>query len=98
MIYRRTTSNNPLPTGATGSGRARAAPLRAGPRGDARDRGQASLPLQQSQSTNRTRDQPQWRRGDLVIWDNRCTMHKANADYADGERRLMQCVAGDRPV
>ncbi|MEJ0070585.1 MAG: TauD/TfdA family dioxygenase [Pseudomonadota bacterium] len=22
-----------------------------------------------------------WRQGDIVIWDNRCTMHKANADY-----------------
>src|SRR5262245_46345757 len=21
-----------------------------------------------------------WRQGDIVIWDNRCTMHKANAD------------------
>jgi taurine dioxygenase len=41
-----------------------------------------------------------WRRGDLVIWDNRCTMHKANADYPDGERRLMHriVVAGDVPI
>ena len=41
-----------------------------------------------------------WRQGDLVIWDNRCTMHKANADYPDGERRLMHriVVAGTRPV
>ena len=41
-----------------------------------------------------------WRQGDVVIWDNRCTMHKANADYAEGERRLMHrvIVAGTEPV
>jgi taurine dioxygenase len=41
-----------------------------------------------------------WRRGDIVIWDNRCTMHKANADYPDGEHRLMHrvIVAGTVPV
>jgi taurine dioxygenase len=42
----------------------------------------------------------QWRRGDILIWDNRCTMHKANADYPKGERRLMQriIVAGTVPA
>jgi taurine dioxygenase len=30
-----------------------------------------------------------WRQGDIVIWDNRCTMHKANGDYAPGARRVM---------
>jgi taurine dioxygenase len=41
-----------------------------------------------------------WRQGDVVIWDNRCTMHKANADYPEGERRLMHrvIVAGTAPV
>ena len=41
-----------------------------------------------------------WRQGDIVIWDNRCTMHKANADYPDGEHRVMHrvVVAGDVPV
>jgi taurine dioxygenase len=41
-----------------------------------------------------------WRQGDVVIWDNRCTMHKANADYAEGERRLMHrvIVTGTVPV
>jgi len=41
-----------------------------------------------------------WRRGDLVVWDNRCTMHKANADYPEGERRLMHriIVEGTVPV
>ena len=40
-----------------------------------------------------------WRRGDIVIWDNRCTMHKANADYPEGEQRLMHrvIVAGTQP-
>ena len=40
-----------------------------------------------------------WRQGDIVIWDNRCTMHKTNADYPDGERRLMHrvIVAGTEP-
>jgi taurine dioxygenase len=41
-----------------------------------------------------------WRGGDLVIWDNRCTMHKANGDYPEGERRLMHrlVIAGSAPV
>ena len=40
-----------------------------------------------------------WRQGDVVIWDNRCTMHKANADYPDGEERVMHrvVVAGTAP-
>jgi hypothetical protein len=33
-----------------------------------------------------------WRQGDIVIWDNRWPMHKAN--YSDGERRLE--ASGDR--
>jgi alpha-ketoglutarate-dependent taurine dioxygenase len=33
-----------------------------------------------------------WRRGDIVIWDNRCTMHKANADYPAGARRVMHRI------
>ena len=41
-----------------------------------------------------------WRQGDVTIWDNRCLMHKANGDYAEGARRFMQriIVAGDVPV
>lgn len=41
-----------------------------------------------------------WRPGDLVLWDNRCTMHKANGDYPAGERREMHRIilAGDVPV
>lgn len=40
-----------------------------------------------------------WRRGDLVVWDNRSTLHCAIADYNMGERRHMHrtSVRGDRP-
>lgn len=38
-----------------------------------------------------------WRPFDLVLWDNRCTMHLAPKDYAEGERRYMcrTTLAGD---
>ena len=41
-----------------------------------------------------------WRTGDLVIWDNRCLIHKANGDYPEGARRFMRriIVTGDAPV
>ncbi|MGE0415419.1 MAG: TauD/TfdA dioxygenase family protein [Acetobacteraceae bacterium] len=41
-----------------------------------------------------------WQQGDLVIWDNRCLMHKANGDYPQGARRFMRRIicAGDVPV
>jgi taurine dioxygenase len=41
-----------------------------------------------------------WRAGDLVIWDNRCLMHKANGDYPEGMHRFMRriIVMGDVPV
>jgi taurine dioxygenase len=29
-----------------------------------------------------------WRKGDLIVWDNRCSMH-ARTDFPAGERRLM---------
>ncbi|WP_421999101.1 hypothetical protein [Reyranella sp.] len=39
-------------------------------------------------------------RDDIGIRDNRCTMHKATADYPEGERRLMHrvVVAGTQPL
>ena len=41
-----------------------------------------------------------WLQGDILIWDNRCTMHKANADYPEGSRRFMHriIVEGTVPV
>ena len=41
-----------------------------------------------------------WRPGDVVIWDNRCLMHKANGDYPEGMRRHMRriVIKGERPV
>lgn len=40
-----------------------------------------------------------WRAGDLVIWDNRCSMHHANADYPlDATRRLHRIILeGEKP-
>lgn len=39
----------------------------------------------------------QWRKGDVVVWDNRCTQHYAVADYT--QRRLMYriTIQGERP-
>lgn len=38
-----------------------------------------------------------WRVGDLILWDNRCTLH-ARTDFSDRERRLLRrhVVEGDR--
>lgn len=40
-----------------------------------------------------------WRPNDVLIWDNRCTLH-ARTDFGDKERRLMRRVAikGEKPV
>jgi taurine dioxygenase len=39
-----------------------------------------------------------WRPGDIVMWDNRCTLH-ARTDFSDKERRLMRRVTilGEKP-
>jgi taurine dioxygenase len=41
-----------------------------------------------------------WKTGDVVIWDNRCLMHKANGDYPVSDVRYLYRVMlkGDRPV
>ncbi|MCF8532177.1 MAG: TauD/TfdA family dioxygenase [Reyranella sp.] len=41
-----------------------------------------------------------WKRGDIVVWDNRATMHRVMIDYPVGETRIMQrvLIEGDRPV
>ena len=40
-----------------------------------------------------------WAVGDIVIWDNRATMHRVDVDYPMGEKRIMQrvLIEGDRP-
>lgn len=40
-----------------------------------------------------------WRQGDLLIWDNRCTLH-ARTDFDPNERRLLRRVTieGERPA
>jgi taurine dioxygenase len=39
-----------------------------------------------------------WRRGDLLIWDNRCTLH-ARTDFDAAERRMLRrvTVVGEKP-
>lgn len=41
-----------------------------------------------------------WRQGDLVMWDNRCLMHKANGDYDMNEVRYLHRIMlkGEVPV
>lgn len=40
-----------------------------------------------------------WTVGDVVVWDNRATMHRVVIDYPVGENRVMQrvLIEGDRP-
>ena len=40
-----------------------------------------------------------WHVGDILIWDNRCTLH-ARTDFSAGERRLLRrvTISGERPV
>ena len=40
-----------------------------------------------------------WQKGDLVMWDNRCLMHKANGDYDHNQERylLRVMLKGERP-
>ncbi len=40
-----------------------------------------------------------WRPSDIVMWDNRCTLH-ARSDFSAGERRLLRrvTVLGEKPV
>ena len=40
-----------------------------------------------------------WSEGDLVMWDNRCTMHYAVHDYGEQVRELQRIsIVGDAPV
>jgi taurine dioxygenase len=40
-----------------------------------------------------------WQAGDIVIWDNRATMHRVVNDYPPGEPRIMQrvLIEGEKP-
>ena len=40
-----------------------------------------------------------WRPGDILMWDNCCTLH-ARTDFSAGERRLLRRVTilGEKPV
>jgi len=42
----------------------------------------------------------QWRYGDMVIWDNRSVLHKANGDYSSNEERRLYrlMIAGSLPT
>ena len=40
----------------------------------------------------------EWRAGDLVFWDNRCTMHKALRDYRAPRHMHRTTVRGEAPV
>ncbi|MEL6930322.1 MAG: TauD/TfdA family dioxygenase [Cyanobacteria bacterium J06600_6] len=41
----------------------------------------------------------QWQAGDIVVWDNRCTMHRADHSQVIGDRVLHRgLVAGERPI
>jgi taurine dioxygenase len=41
----------------------------------------------------------EWQRGDLLMWDNRCLLHKANGDYDMDQTRYLYRVMlqGDVP-
>ena len=62
-----------------------------------------ALPLLDALLAHATREEFQyrheWRSGDLVMWDNRCLLHKANGDYDMGQMRYLYRVMleGDVP-
>ena len=41
-----------------------------------------------------------WRPGDVLIWDNRCALHRATFDFDQGKRRYLHRIMlrGERPV
>ena len=55
-----------------------------------------ALPLLEELLTHATQDKYQyrhrWRAGDLVLWDNRCLLHKANGDYPHTQNRYLYRV------
>lgn len=65
---------------------------------------QEALPLLEELLDHATQEKFQyrhrWKAGDVVIWDNRCLMHKANGDYPADEVRYLYRVMlkDDRPI
>ena len=40
----------------------------------------------------------EWQVGDLIVWDNRCTMHRRDAFTGQGRRRMHRLTTlGERP-
>jgi taurine dioxygenase len=39
-----------------------------------------------------------WRPHDVLLWDNRCTMHKATADYGDEPREMLRILLRGTPT
>jgi taurine dioxygenase len=39
-----------------------------------------------------------WRPHDVLLWDNRCTMHKASADYGDEPREMLRILLRGTPT
>ena len=62
-----------------------------------------ALPLLRELLAHATQERYQYRHkwlvGDLVLWDNRCLLHKANGDYDHSETRYLYRVMlkGDQP-
>jgi taurine dioxygenase len=41
----------------------------------------------------------QWQLGDLILWDNRCTLHRREGFAGHGLRRMHRLMTkGERPV
>lgn len=51
-------------------------------------------------TNTRHRYDHEWQVGDILVWDNRCTLHSVNMDFPVGERRVHQriLIRGPRPV
>ena len=53
-----------------------------------------SLPIIKYLNAHATRSEflyrHQWRKNDIVVWDNRCTMHQALGDFDESQRRHME--------
>jgi taurine dioxygenase len=39
-----------------------------------------------------------WRNDDLVVWDERCTNHRATGDHYPAHRLVRRCTVGASPA